>query len=269
MYKLITALSLIITVTSSFSQGLLDGYMKGKGNTDVALSASFESGSDFFIAEGTTTLSRSISSVNLFAAYGVTDWLDVVASLPYISNDGKESGLQDASLFLRLKVAEISVNDVKARFMLGAGYQLPLTDYETESAFAIGQQGESKEIRGIVQLEKGHYFMMLKVGYSFRNNPVTDALPLVAKVGIAKEKYYADLFVDYLEADGGTNYIPGTPLSRQPPFQELGVSYLRIGGNYYRPLAPAIGGVVGAAYTLDGRNIGKTFRVSAGIVAKF
>lgn len=269
MQKIIAALSLIITVTTSYSQGLLDGYMKGKGNADVALSASFESGSDFFVEEGTTSLSRSISSVNLFAAYGITDWLDVVASLPYISNEGKESGIQDANLFLRLKVAEVNINSVKARFMLGAGYQLPVTDYETQSAFAIGQQGESKEVRGIVQLEKGSYFILLKGGYSFRNNPVTDALPLVAKVGIAKEKYYADLFVDYLEADGGTNYIPGIPLSGQPSFQELGVSFLRIGGNYYRPFTPTIGGVVGAAYTLDGRNIGKTFRVSAGVVAKF
>ncbi len=268
MYKIFAALSLIITGTSSYSQGLLDGYMKGKGNTDVALSASFESGSNFFIEEGTTSLSRSISSVNLFATYGVTNWLDVVASLPYISNDGKESGLQDASLFLRLKVAELNFSSVKARFMLGAGYQLPVTDYETESAFAIGQQGESKEIRGIIQLEKGSYFVMLKGGYSFRNNPNTDALPLVAKVGIAKKKYYADLFVDYLGADGGTNYLPGVP-TRLQSFQELGVSFFRVGGNYYRPITTMLGGVVGAAYTLDGRNIGQTLRISVGGVVKF
>ena len=269
MIKIFTVFAFFIFSTTTFAQGLLDGYMKGKGNTDVALSGSFETGSKFFIEEGTTSLSRSIASVNLFAAHGVTDWLDVVASLPFISNGGKESGIQDVSLFFRLKLAEVNLKEVKARFMLGGGYQLPVTDYETDNANAIGQQGESKEIRGIIQFEKGSYFLMLKGGYSFRNNPNTDALPLVAKVGIAKEKYYADLFVDYLGADGGTNYLPGVPLSRQPDFQELGVSFLRVGGNYYRPFTPTIGGVVGAAYTLDGRNIGQTIRISVGGVVKF
>lgn len=269
MNKIYITLALLISSTATMAQGLLDGYMKGKGNTDVALSASFEAGGDFFLEEGTTGISRSIASINVFAAHGVTDWLDLVASLPYISNGGKESGIQDASLFFRLKLAEVKVKDVKARFMLGGGYQLPVTDYRTDNAFAIGQQGESKEIRGIIQLEKGNYFLMLKGGYSFRNDPNTDALPLVAKIGIAKEKYYADLFVDYLGANGGTNYLPEIPVNLQRDFQELGVSFLRIGGNYYRPFTPNFGGVVGAAYTLDGRNIGKTIRISVGGVVKF
>lgn len=266
MNRFIVSLSLLFCSSTLFSQGLLDGYMKGKGNTDVALSGSFETGSNFFIKDGTTSLSRSISSVSVFAAHGVTNWLDVVGSLPYISNGGKESGLQDASLFLRLKLAEVTVKGVKARFILGGGYQLPVSDYETQNAFAIGQQGESKEVRGIIQLEKGSYFVMLKGGYSFRNNPNTDALPLVAKIGVAKEKYYADLFIDYLGADGGGNYLP---VEERTPFQELGVSFLRIGGNYYRPFTPKFGGVVGAAYTIDGRNIGQTIRISVGGVVKF
>jgi hypothetical protein len=239
--------------------------MKGKGNTDIALSGSFETGSKFLLEEGSTNISRSIFSVNLFASYGITNWLDAVTSLPYISNGGKESGIQDASIFLRAKLFETQINSVKARFMLGAGYQLPVTDYVTESAYSIGQQAESKEIRGIIQLEKGNYFLMLKGGYSFRNDPNTDALPLVAKIGIAKENYYADLFVDYLEADGGGNYLP---LNERTTFKELGVSYLRIGGNFYKPFTEFLGGVVGAAYTLDGRNIGQTVRVSLGVVVK-
>lgn len=255
---------LSITITSS-AQGLLDGYMKGKSNTDIALSGSFETGSKFFLEDGTTAISRSIASVNLFAAHGITNWLDGVASLPFVSNGGKESGLQDASLFLRAQLLETTIKSVKTRFMLGVGYQFPVTDYETENSFAIGQQGESKEIRGIIQFEKGSYFLMLKGGYSFRNNPNTNALPLVAKIGIAKEKFYADLFVDYLEADGGGNYLP---LSERTSFQELGVSYLRIGGNLYRPFSDLIGGVAGVAYTLDGRNIGQTIRLSVGLVVK-
>lgn len=267
MNKIIVTLTLHLIISSPIvAQGLLDGYMKGKGNTDVALSASLESGSKFFIKDGTTNISRTISSINLFAAHGITENLDVVASLPYISNDGKESGLQDASLFLRLQLIEVMIKGVKARFMLGGGYQLPVTEYKTENSFAIGQQGESKEIRGIVQLEKGSFFLMLKGGYSFRNNPNTDALPLVAKVGIAKEKYYVDLFVDYLGANGGGNYLPK---EERGPFQELGVSFLRIGGNFYKPFTPRIGGVIGTACTIDGRNIGQTLRISLGAVVKF
>jgi len=264
MHNILIFMLLILPFYSS-AQGLLDGYMKGKGKTDIALSGAFETGSKFLLEDGSTNISRSIASVNLFAAHGITNWLDGVTSLPFISNGGKESGLQDASFFIRAKLIETDIKSVKARFMLGAGYQFPVTDYETESSFAIGQQAESKEIRGIIQLEKGNYFLMLKGGYSFRNRPNTDALPLVAKIGIAKEKYYADLFVDYLEADGGGNYLP---LNERTTFKELGVSYLRVGGNLYRPFSDLIGGVVGAAYTLDGRNIGQTLRVSVGLVVK-
>jgi hypothetical protein len=263
--RIILIFMLLISPFYSSAQGLLDGYMKGKGNLDIALSGSYESGKDFYRGKELAPLKREITAYNVFAAYGICNSLDLVASLPYISNGGEKEGWQDASFFIRVKLFETEIKSVKARFMLGAGYQLPVSDYVTESAFSIGQQAESKEIRGILQLEKGSYFLMLKGGYNFRNDPNTDAIPLVAKVGIAKETFYADIFLDYLNAQGGSDYAIGKP---RPVFQELGVSYLRVGGNFYKPFTKHIGGVVGAAYTLDGRNIGKTVRVSLGIVVK-
>lgn len=206
--------------------------------------------------------------MNIFIAHGLTDYLDILASVPYISNGGQESALQDGSLFIRAKLLEFNLLSVNTRFMIGAGYMLPLSDYKTESANAIGQQAESKELRALVQFEKDAYFLLIKGGYSFRNEPNTDALQFVSKLGIAKEKYYADLFVEYLKADGGSDY-PLINEGTTSSFQELGVGFLRIGVNGYKPLTNHLGIVGGLAYTLDGRNIGKTIRFSIGGVLKF
>ncbi len=266
--KLFITSILLLYSSLIFSQGMLDGFMKGKGKTDVALSYSYEKGKKFYGRDGLRTLGRDIQSINLFVAHGITNYLDVLASVPYISNGGQESAFQDASIFLRAKLLEVSILDVKTRFMIGAGYMFPLSDYKTESANSIGQQAESKEVRAMVQFEKNAYFLLLKGGYSFRNNPNTDALQFVGKLGIAKEKYYADLFVEYLKPDGGSDY-PLINEDSASTFRELGVGFLRIGVNGYKPLSNHLGIVGGLAYTLDGRNIGKTTRFTIGLVAKF
>lgn len=61
MQKTLVSVWLLIS-GPCYSQGLVDGFMKGKGNTDIALGASGEIFSQFYSAVGLVDISRTIFS---------------------------------------------------------------------------------------------------------------------------------------------------------------------------------------------------------------
>ena len=116
----ILAVTTLGYVNSAYSQSPISGFMQGKGKGNISLSYSSEKYDQVYLvpnlADGVPIFNEvQISSASLYATYGITDQLDVVFSLPYITAKGdasqevlnnldyenKRSGLQDVSVFVK------------------------------------------------------------------------------------------------------------------------------------------------------------------------
>lgn len=265
-------LGVVLFLTISFSaltQGRVDGFLKGKGNLDIALGANVELNGKFYAGNNLISLPRTIVSANAFFAYGIANNLDVNLSIPFISVNGVENNLQDVALFLKYQFAQIKIADAqkgKINFLLAGGFSSNITNYETEGGSAIGQQAKVLDIRPVIHYQANSgFFATIQGGYNYKFDPVPDAVVFAAKIGLAKANWYADIWYDGQIGIGGLDY-QGTPAPAS--FRELGVDYHKIGGTFYKPINDMLGMYGGASYVLNGRNISKGVGFSLGLVFK-
>lgn len=285
----ILACSLSIGVRA---QTLVDGFMRGAGKSVFALSYSTESYDEFF--KGTVKTSEpnlgsiSTQSVSLFAGFGLTDDLDVVMSLPWISTSASQgywstqSGIQDLSAALKWRAYSMMVGESGSLSAIASvGMMAPMTDYVPDAPVAIGHNSTMATSRLLVNYQSGFGLfgnvawgytrcgdVVLDRGYSTN---VPDFGEMALKVGLANEHYYIDAWYQNQSARGGSDIAQRTnldsPISQERglSFPSQGISFSRIGGTVFVPanfLVQNFGVGVGGAYTLDGRNIGKSMRLS-------
>jgi hypothetical protein len=264
--------SLLLSFTLK-SQGPVDGYTKGKGNLDIGLGYSLDKGDRFYAGSESINASRSIAAYTFFGIYGITDKLDIQLNIPYINmNKGNETNFQDGSIYIKYKILK---NDNKlGNFNLlgAAGYYTPLSNYETGGGNAIGQLNNTLDSRLILQQNfNSGLFVSVQGGYFLKSTPTPNAYLTSLKVGYASGKIYADAWFEFQSAFGGTDYRgigDLAPNVETGGFKGLGYAYTKIGGTVYYPINSFLGVYVGGAYTLNGRNIVKGTRISAGAVFK-
>ena len=262
---------LLLVSTASIGQGRVDGFFKGKGNLDIALSSNFEVNPKYYAGTNLINLSRNILSVSAFAAYGITNNLDVNVSIPFVSVNGVESSIQDPALFLKYDIGNLRITPaMSVDFILAGGFSSNVTNYQTGGGSALGQQAKTIDIRPVLHFSFDRIpfagsFLTLQGGYNYKFDPVPSAYVFAAKFGIAKANWYADIWYDSQYGIGGFDY-QGTPAP--PSFRELGVSYHKIGGTFYKPINQKTGWFAGASYALAGRNFSKGFGGNVGVVLK-
>jgi hypothetical protein len=273
MKSLVTVIAVFSFVQLSFSQGRVDGFLKGKGNLDVALGANYETNPNYYAGKNLIALERTILSANAFFAYGFTDKFDMNLSVPYVNvkyGNNTEKDIQDVALYLKYQYASIKLRNGdagKLNLIIAGGYSSNITDYQTGGGSAIGQQAKTIDIRPVIHYQSNSgIFVTAQGGYNYKFDPVPNAVPFAMKVGLAKAKWYADVWFDGQHGIGGFDY-QGNP--SPPSFRELGVSYYKIGGTFYTPLGKSMGVYGGASYMLAGRNISKGVGFSLGMVFKF
>ena len=227
MNKINTFTLLIISLPLAlFSQGRVDGFFKGKGNLDLVFGGGYEANDKYFAGTTKRGLTRNVTFFNTFVAYGITDKLDVNASLPYIDVNGVENDFQDYAIYLKHNTFVKNGWSIS----LAMGFSSNLVDYQTEEASAIGQQAKTIDGRLVVQrFFSESIFVMAQGGYSYKNNPVPNAIPFALKLGWAKANYYIDVWYDFQHSIGGFDYR-GDP--SPTTFRSLGVSYHKIGGTF-------------------------------------
>ncbi|UTW61131.1 hypothetical protein KFE98_14040 [bacterium SCSIO 12741] len=250
----------------AWAQPPIDGFSKGKGNLDLVGGLTFESFSKYFAHDGPVSINRATTAFSIFAAAGITDRLDAQINIPVIYTKPDQSGLQDLSIFL--KYAWIKRSSDNHHFTLGTalGFSTPMMDYPTQSLFAIGQQATSFDgrIYGQYRWPSG-WFVMAQTGYTYRLDPVPSSTPAALKIGLAKAKYYWDVWYDFQHAYGGNDYRDGNNAS----FRTFGVSYHKVGGTFYKPFSSGKSGVaLGAFFVISGRNIGQSIGVSGAYIYK-
>lgn len=258
------------------AQGRVDGFFKGKGNLDIALGTNFEANSKYYAGTNLIGLKRNILSASAFFAYGITKKLDVNLSIPFVNVNRVEAGIQDPALFLKYHLFSVSFSQEKedgvrtdgptVNVLIAGGFSSNITDYQTGGGSALGQQAKTIDIRPVVHINfSDGIFATVQAGYNYKFNPVPHAIPFAAKIGMAKANWYADIWYDGQHGIGGFDY-QGTPTP--PSFRELGVSYHKIGGTFYKPINQKLGWFAGLSYNLAGRNFSKGVGGNIGLVYK-
>lgn len=284
------ALLLLLAPFLMQAQSPVSAFMSGKGKGAVALSYNSESYDNVFLvptdSKGVPVFNDvTLNSISLYATYGITDRLEVVASLPYITATGnasqavlnelgyenERSGIQDLSLFVKYNPFTAELGDNTLSFQVAAGLRTPLGSYAVDeglqSIIAIGNRATSLNGLAIAQFKTGFgLFASTQAGCSLRNGEVPNALLGEIKLGYAGARFYVDAWYAGQVSDGGVNIL-GEGFTGFFPATD--VSFNRAGINVFVPIAGGFGISGGVSKYLSGRNIGESTGVSGGLIYSF
>ena len=275
---------LLLRSPAVYPQGPLDGYLKGKGVLDFAPSFSFNSANRFDGAAGQHfSIPYRGSLLSLFAAYGLSERLDLVATSAYVFTEGN-SGLQDGGVYAKYRpLYKDMAGAGKLGLLLGWGLSFPLADYEPLATAALGQKAVVAPVRIIAQWETpSGLFANITGGYNWRLDRLSskDIAAIVAirpdyqpvqprdfftalfKIGFPAAHYYADAWLEWQQTRGGADFTPD--VADLP--QAYGVSYTQVGGTIYYSESGKNGFFLSGGYILGGRNTGRILRLTVGLV---
>jgi hypothetical protein len=270
----------LLIINTANSQSLADSFMKGKGHGNLVLSYSWEQYDEFFFGSERMDAPPpyggeiTTQSVNLYGIYGLTDNLDIIVNLPYISAQGANEepdapdqnvgGLQDIALFLKWRPLYVETESGSFSFLGAAGIATPLSDYEADAVLSIGNQSTRVDARLMTQYFMNNGFLIdLQAGYSIRSNNVPNATMLAGKIGYAGRNFYVDIWSETQISESDA------PDIGEAPFNETRVNYTQIGISGYVPLTSGLGISAGFGRYISGRNVGLATRVSGGVVYSF
>lgn len=255
---LVVTTVLVAAAGAAEAQSLIDGFFRGDSNGDVAISWYIEEGDEFWMGpnrvQGHPLGDLSTESLNLWVAWGMSDRLEIVSSIPWVRSESagrsmSHEGAQDGSLFVKWRAAEWQTRAGGLSLVTAAGVQTPLSDYVVESPVSIGHA--STNVDGVALLHwvpREGVFVDLSGGYSFRNKGVPDALLTGVKAGFWRGPYYVDAW--YLDHDSRGGHDLG-----QGPFQTTEVDRSRVGVTGFYRFSPMFGLAVNVSETLSGRNV--------------
>jgi len=271
---LLATVSWILLSTAASAQGET-GFLRGKGRADVVLGATLDRYDHFYVGDMRVE-NPAVGTVKrwsgvLYAAYGLRDDLDLIASAAWVrsqsngtANSPTEEDLQDFLLAAKWRFAQWRLGRGAFSLLAEPGIKVPITDYENDAITAIGD-GQI-DLRGRVIL---HYvldsgaFASLETGYDRRNGEPHDEVPINLTVGGNVGPVTIAPFYSRIDSLGGTNI--GDPGFDFPGLEEdlerVGVSlYWRVNDHF---------GVTGSwRTTIGGKNTGDVDGYSFGVVAR-
>lgn len=268
------------------AQGPLDGFLKGKGVLDLAPSFSFLNARRFDGANKQTyDEAYRGNMLSLFAEYGLSSRLDLVATVPLVFTS-VQSGLQDGGFYLKYRpLYKTGPTGSRLGLLAGAGISAPLSNYEPVSTGALGVRAVALPARLIAQWESRRgFFLNLSGGYTWRLDRLHDAdvarirqqrpdyqprqppgyATGLFKIGFPAAHYYLDAWLEWQHSIGGADYAPLVP---DLP-QAYGVSYLQLGGTAFYSENGKNGFFLSGGYITHGRNVSRIARITLGFVLK-
>ena len=287
---LMLAVTTLGGVNTAFSQSPISGFMQGKGKGNVSLSLSSEKYDKVYLVPQETNgvpifNEVKLNSTNLYATYGLSDQLDVVVSLPYISAEGNasqeqlnnlnysntRSGVQDVSFYLKYNPYFHNFGKSSLRLIGALGLKTPLGDYKVDeglqSIIAIGNRSTTVSALGLAmfKMDSG-IFASGQIGGNIASNDVPNSYTSELKLGYAASKFYGDAYVANQTSTSGVDILAE---GFQGFFPATKVNYTKIGLNLYTPLYKDFGLAGGASTLVAGRNIGKATGFYGALVYKF
>jgi hypothetical protein len=298
MKRLLRFIVPVLMVASAQAQTPTDGLMMPKNNFCTGFMGTYDKWTDYWEGnlkrENGNIGSISTTSVMWYGNYGVTDKLNVIASVPFVSTKASAGtlhgmhGIQDLMVTAKYKLLEKAIDSGKLRVFGVAGAGLPLTDY-TPDFFPLSIGAHSKQATGRLIV---NYYTRLKlyvntsVGYTFRGN-----------VELDRPSYYTDgqiyftnqvdmpNVLDFTASIGYINRgletkltymqqstLGGGDIRRQDmPFVSNMMNYSKaeLLLMYYLP-KPKYFALRGSySYTVAGRNVGQSSTIMGGILYTF
>jgi hypothetical protein len=236
--------------------------------------------------------------VNPMLAIGLTDWLNFLASCPYVStrstepNGGKfegASGFQDLGLALKAEFLNKTLGTGNLTAFGVVGYSTPITNYLSDyRPYSIGFGADQLTVRGILQyqLENGLYFRgalaYLQRGsteaerdYYYNNGSFYTAwmdVPSAWNYHVVAGKWMLENSLKLELNYQGLNSTSGDDVrayNAAQPTNKVDFGQAGFSAQYYFKKLKGLGVLVYANQVLTGRNIGKTTALGGGFTYQF
>jgi len=229
-------------------------------------------------------------SVMAMANYGITNRLNVIASVSYIQNSVTagtligQKGIQDLNVFLKKEIWAKDIKGFNSSLVAVGGVSAPLSNYVADYLpISIGMRSKTASLRLLGDVQKGHWYGTASAMYTRRNNITIDRnsyytteliysnkmfMPDVFSYNIrlgwrdGADKYF-ELIADRMNTLGGFDIR-----KNDMPLPGNNMDAFRAGVNIKYPV-PVLNGLsvmVTGMQTLSGRNMGKARMIMAGVV---
>lgn len=279
--RLTTALFLFVTANIAVhAQSLVGAWMQGAGNSVAAVSAFQESYSFYAVGERPTDNTGlgviTARGATLYAASGITDFLDVIVNVPWISTGSDagfwetQTGLQDVSAALRVRPLSLALGSQRLDVVVAGVYSTPMSDYVPDLPVTIGHQVTAVEGRVLLHYVTTSGWSFTGQGGYLGRGRVTvdrgfdvdapDQVEFWTKAAWGDRDWYGDVWLQHVVPQSGTNIGPGVP------FPSNAQGFTRIGATIVRHVFADWSVVAGLAGTLDARNVGYATRFNLGFV---
>jgi hypothetical protein len=229
-------------------------------------------------------------SVMAMANYGITNRLNVIASVSYIQNKvtagtlAGQKGIQDLNLFLKQEFFAKEIKGFNTSLVAVGGVSTPLTNYVADYLpLSIGMRSKTASLRLLADVQKGHWYGTASALWMKRGNVTIDrnayyttemiysnqvAMPDVFSYNIRlgwrdmADKVF-ELVLDRMNTIGGFDMR-----KNDMPFLSNNMEAFRLGANikYPIPHAGGLSAVATAMHTVTGRNMGQANSFMAGFV---
>ncbi len=289
-----TFLILCSVVLQTHGQGLVDGFMRGQGKASLGVFYAKDTYDTYYIGTRETRNPNlgtvTTESMTLRGTYGLGYDMDLIVTAPYIRTQAsagywsKQEGFQDISAALRWEAYDYKIGKTRLSWLFSVGYSMPLQNYVNDALLAIGQGSKNFDGRTMLHYKAGPFFLTGQFGYIRRGqatidrivsyydpnqlNPtsssvvnVPDVTDAIVRGGISAKHIYLDgWFQKQTPYNKGTDIAPGIP------FPGNAIGFTRAGATLYVPIVKNFGFTAGYSTTLNGQNIGKSTRISGGVI---
>jgi hypothetical protein len=287
------ALSLSLMAALAKAQTADDGIMMSKKQWCNGITYMHSSWNEYW--EGTTKRDNknlgtvTTQSLMLMSNYGISDKVNVLASIPYVWTDASAGtlhgmkGFQDIELDVKYEFYKTTLGKQgKLALMAVGGFSTPLTNYENDFLpMSIGLGSTNLSGRLTLDYQQGIFFTTLSSAFVWRSDVTVDRtsyytdhiiysdkvdMPNMLNsnlfVGIRRKGLTAQVQLMNMYTFGGFDIR-----ANDMPFVSNQMNMTSLGGHvkYFLPFVPNLELIGGADFVIAGRNVGQSQTYTAGI----
>ncbi len=291
MYRLLLCAGLL-PATATMAQTDADAIMMSKHNLCIGPSYSYSSWTNYW--EGTLKRDNqnlgtvSTQMIGAMGVYGVSDKLNVLFGLPYVTTNASagtlhgQKGLQDLSLWIKWMPYEKPLgNGTLSLYGIG-GFSTPTTNYVADFLpLSIGLHSTNLTLRLTGDYQLNHFFTTLSASYVWRSDitidrnayyttemhltnkvDMPDAAQFMLRTGYRSDRMIAEVIVSNWTTLGGFDIT-----RNNMPFPSNRMNMTGLGANikYNIKAVSGLSVVGGGSYTVAGRNVGQATTFDASI----
>ncbi|MCI4647697.1 hypothetical protein [Phaeodactylibacter sp.] len=256
--KMLTALMLFPLLLPG--QGMISGFMNPKGTLDIAPGYGYEHFDEYRFGDETRAQELTTISYNLFAEYSMSDHGSVVINLPYLYINENINGVQDGSVFIKIRNGLRQFSSGKLNTITAVGLTTPLSAYPTTVDTPIGYGAVQFQGRLALQYNSNYgFFFHVQSGADFRFlSPLQTSIPILVRTGFGSAYYFVEGWVEW--------YNTLNNAVDQQVTGGAGSDWTRLGGTLYVPVYKGLGLAGNLAFIVGGRNIGLSSRYGFSLV---